>query len=511
MLGSPATSKSNGYSHRGVSSVSSVDLDIEGGGRIDESYDTGLPWPLGKSAAGTPWSAKGPAAHVPRLSVGQSAKCHLSWSRSGWQDANRWPDALRLISSSTEIRNGVLKGLLLCGTISVVVFFFELAFFPKVLFQQSARAAHDIVESGSIVGSLGNVFWLYPLIGGSYLLASSWTSDIAQATFKLRHGHLKNLSLSNNSIPPGTSRRLLQESYRVLLILNYIAIYFVLVQIPYIGRILAFLFMSMVDGYYCFEQVWISRGWSLEKRMRYCEERWSYFVAFGLPSTAVSFFHPSGLLNLMLFMLVFPFCTVLAMMAHPQPRLSASGSATTTPDYSVSAGSDSAPLSRLLPTRIPIFWPTIKLHKLLLKTLPNLAAVTHSASVQAYERSSFGRLNGGGQGINGGYGSVGKTAAQMVDGVFGGASGAHGSNFGRSSPAHWSTPMNGASETDASPNHLQRGTRMAGSSQVYPGTVGYANTNQNIHARAAYSTQSPTKTPLPPPPRGPAGNHRKAD
>lgn len=29
-------------------------------------------------------------------------------------------------------------------------------------------------------------------------------------------------------------------------------------------------------------------------------------MAFGLPSTAISFFHPSGLLNLMLFMLMFP-------------------------------------------------------------------------------------------------------------------------------------------------------------------------------------------------------------
>jgi hypothetical protein len=40
--------------------------------------------------------------------------------------------------------------------------------------------------------------------------------------------------------------------------------------------------------------------------MRYAESRWAYMIAFGLPSTAISFFHPSGLLNLMLFMLVFP-------------------------------------------------------------------------------------------------------------------------------------------------------------------------------------------------------------
>lgn len=516
MLGSPATSKTSGYPHHGATGVSSVDLDIEGGGRIDESYDTGLPWPLGTSSTGTPWSAKGPAAQIPRLSVAQSAKCHISWLRAGWHDANRWPAALRLITSSTEIRNGVLKGLLLCGTISIIVFFFELAFFPKILFQQSTKAARDIAQSGSMVGSLGNVFWLYPLIGGGYLLASSWTADVAQATYKLRHGHLKNLSLSNNSIPPATSRRLLQESYRVLLILNYIAIYLLLGQVPYIGRVLAFLFMSFVDGYYCFEQVWVSRGWSLERRMRYCEERWSYFVAFGLPSTAISFFHPSGLLNLMLFMLVFPFCMVLAMLAHPQPRLSPSGSATSTPDYNGVAGGDSAPLSRLLPSRMPVFWPTVKLHKLLLKSLPSLASATRSASVQAYERASYSRLNGNGQRVSGGYSatygsvSAGKTAAQMVDGVFSGANGAHRSNFGRSSPAHWANQTHGTNDATA-PHFISQPdvSQISSGLQASPSTATYSNTNQNIHARNAYSTQSPSKVSLPPPPRGSAGNYRK--
>lgn len=532
MLGVPANSRvtSSAFYHRpnGLS-VSDADLDIEGagGGRIDELYDVGLPWPLGSSARSTSWSAKGPAEFVPRLSLVSSLQQHLTWSRAGWRDANRWPEALKLISSSSEIRNGVLKGLLLSGTISAIVFFFELAFFPKVLFQQSSvKYTQDGNESGSIVGGLGNVFWLYPLIGGSYLLASSWTSDIAQAAYKLRHGHVRKLTLANPSLPPGTSRRLLQESYRVILILNYTVFYVLLSRIPYLGRSLSFLFMCLVDGYYCFEQAWISRGWSLDRRMRYCEERWSYFVAFGLPSTAVSFFHPSGLLNLMLFMLVFPFCTVLAMLADPQPRISASGAvATSSNGFGPGGGSDwaNAPLHRLIPSRLPIFWPTVKLHRLVLQFLPSLADAPLAPSAQAFERNAnmYGRAGqlSGASGFSvtggfGGFGTGGKRAAEVVGGIFNNDSRSN-LNSGRNSPSPW--PSYG---TDSRSSHeaTNGGAEMGGAYQLMssgggvPTTGGlatgaYNSGGQNMYSRIATAP----RVPLGPPPKGPAANHRKAD
>ncbi|TKY90074.1 hypothetical protein EX895_000072 [Sporisorium graminicola] len=532
MLGVPANSRvsSSSFYHRpkGVS-VSDVDLDIEGagGGRIDELYDAGLPWPLGTSARPTSWSAKGPAEHMPRLPLFKSLQCHLNWARAGWWDGNRWSEALRLIASSSEIRNGVLKGLLLSGTISAVVFFFELAFFPKVLFQQKspAETVQGVAESGSIVGGVGNVFWLYPLIGGSYLLASSWTSDIAQAAYKLRHGHVRRLTLSNPSLPPGTSRRLLQESYRLILIVNYTVFYIILGRIPYVGRPLSFLFMCLVDGYYCFEQAWISRGWSLDRRMRYCEERWSYFVAFGLPSTAVSFFHPSGLLNLMLFMLIFPFCTVLAMLADPQPRISASGAlASSSNGFGVGGGSEYAngPLHRLVPSRLPIFWPTVKLHRVVLQLLPALADAPLPPSTQAFERNAtmYGRTGDStgysGFSVNGGYGGFGtggKRAAELVGGIFN--NGSRTSNSGRNSPSPWQ-----AYGTAPRPSHEAVAAGVGGSSQMNAGGGGFphlggtatgaynsVSAGQNIYARASAAPQ----LPLGPPPKGPAAHHRKAE
>ncbi|EPQ32062.1 uncharacterized protein PFL1_00260 [Pseudozyma flocculosa PF-1] len=527
--------------HRPLS-VASVDLDIEGGGRIDEHYDTGLPWPLASSAQPLSWSAKGPAAQIPRLGLAHSAKAHLTWARAGWSDANRWPEAIRLIANSSEIRNGILKGLFLSGVIAALVFFLELAFLPTVLFEQPLVASHS--DSASVnspseaLGSLGNVFWLYPLIGGSYLLASSWTTDVAEAAYRLRHGHVRNaLSIASFTPPAGTSRRLVRESYRLFLIVNYAAVVVLLGRIPYLGRPLSFLFMSFVDGYYCFEQAWIARGWSLERRTRYCEERWSYFVAFGLPSTAVSFFHPSGLLNLMLFMLVFPFCTVLAMLANPQPRISASGSSSTfSPDPSSAASNhdSTGPLSVFLPGRLPVFWPTIKLHRLVLRTFPALADVPQTATSKAFERSyAYSRVASGGIGIpGGGMGGVGapsgRTAAQLVGGIWGGGAGASRNLGGGGSPnpSAWSSPQlggepNGAGLWGAAPMHPTGHAAAGAAASGYGAYSTSSDSMQTLHSRAGgplspskvqNGAAGPPQAMPPPPPKGKArGNARKLD
>lgn len=87
----------NGSRHRAnLSLATSVDLDVEGGGRLDEDYDAG--W----SANSIAWSAKGPAAYASTMSIAQSAKCHLMWARSGWSDANKWLEAAKLSSRCVQ-------------------------------------------------------------------------------------------------------------------------------------------------------------------------------------------------------------------------------------------------------------------------------------------------------------------------------------------------------------------------------------------------------------------------
>ena len=105
---------------------------------------------------------------------------------------------------------------------------------------------------------------------------------------------------------------LASQIYRLALVANYTLVGMSISKLSklllpgylrYFGEAISFVLMCWVDAYYCFELLYIAKGWGFEKRARYTEMRWSYFVGFGIPSTAVSYFHTSGLLNLMLFML----------------------------------------------------------------------------------------------------------------------------------------------------------------------------------------------------------------
>ncbi|KAL9940424.1 hypothetical protein V8E36_001129 [Tilletia maclaganii] len=374
-------------------SLSSQDFDVEGAALDGDDYDAGLaslpligPYLVGGPHAGgagaTAWSAKGPAAFKPAVGVMGSVRDHLGWARAGWRDANRWLEAGKLVAGSSDIRNNLLKGFLLTSTVVGGIYALELTLVPTHIFAHNEDA--DVTTN-----SLENVFVVYPLIAAAYWVASLWTVDVARAAYSYTHG--RSFSVVP-ALPAGTSRRFLQESYRIILVLNYLAICYVLQHIPLLGRPMAFFFMSFIDGYYIFETIWVARGWSLERRMRYAECRWSYFVAFGLPSTLISFFHPSGLLNVMLFMLIFPFCTVLALLSAPQPR--------------------SLPTSEPWLARIPFFVLTVKVHRVLLRTFP----------APAYRGAAYGsgrNASGPGMGVGGGYRSTSMNNGSAVAGGFG--------------------------------------------------------------------------------------------
>lgn len=317
----------------------SVDFDTDASVsvQLDDNYDEGL-----SPQAGL-WSAKGPTAHAARASLGKSAELHAGWALAGLRDANNLRRVLAFVRASATLRIGLLKGLVMSGLVCVLVHVFRLSLVPRDMGQHSAW-----------FGSVGHVFWLYPLIAGSYLLASTWSTSIAEAAFLAQNIQPRT--------PPQADAIWVEHVVRLALVLNYSIVCFAVQSLPWVGPPLAFLFMCFVDGYFCFEQVWAGRGWSLEKRLRFAESHWSFLVGFGVPSTAISFFHPSGLLNLMLFMLVFPICIVLAYLADPQPRSAAFGAQTTMLPSTVQGGREQM-LAWLLPARIPLFWPTVRLRR----------------------------------------------------------------------------------------------------------------------------------------------------
>ncbi|KAK0552566.1 hypothetical protein OC846_002858 [Tilletia horrida] len=423
-------------------SLSSTDFDVEGAALDGDDYDAGLSLPLIGSGPthGPAWSAKGPAAYKPTLTPLASAREHLQWARAGWRDANRWLEAAKLVAGSAEVRNSLLKGFLLTSSVVGGIYFLELTMVPTHIFFQNQHT--DVTTT-----SLENVFVVYPLIAAAYWLASLWTADVAKAAYTARHGRTVS---ALPSLPAGTSRRFLQESYRIILVINYLAICYALQKLPLLGRPFAFFFMSFIDGYYIFETIWVARGWTLERRMRYAECRWSYFVAFGLPSTLISFFHPSGLLNVALFMLIFPFCTVLALLSSPQPR-------------------NPTPSEPWL-ARIPFFVVTVRLHRALLRAFPGPAnrGPIYPVPGAVGANAGYGRLGAGMGGHGGvaayGYGSGAAGGAGIGGGMMGaggsgyagavgggGGSGFDGSSLGRRTAAQMVGGAWGASNLSSSP------------------------------------------------------------
>ncbi|PKI85662.1 hypothetical protein MVES_000016 [Malassezia vespertilionis] len=245
------------------------------------------------------------------MSLYRSLRLHTRWFTCGVIDANQWKRAYNLVIISRPVRNGVVKGVILSGAICALVHFTSLTLLPDL-----ARLWKDPGDKETLiwVGSVSNVFWLYPLIAGSYLIAATWTSGIAEAVLSAQNMR------ENVARMHARNTTWVDRISRIILIVNYSVVCYALQYTPYLGKLLSFFVLSLVDGYFCFEQVWIVRGWSFEKRLRFCESHWTYLVGFGIPSTLVSFFHPSNLLNMLLFMLVFPMCTVLALLAEPQPN-----------------------------------------------------------------------------------------------------------------------------------------------------------------------------------------------
>ena len=114
---------------------------------------------------------------------------------------------------------------------------------------------------------------------------------------------------------------------------------FALRYIPIVGAPLSFLYCSAANSYYVFEAQWLKSGWPLFERIQYLEQRWSYFLGFGLPITLISFWsyvHPPSLqefsrltkigttrsdpiVNFSLFSLYFPIAVLMASFAIPVP------------------------------------------------------------------------------------------------------------------------------------------------------------------------------------------------
>ncbi|KAG8217887.1 EI24-domain-containing protein [Butyriboletus roseoflavus] len=270
----------------------------------------------------------------------------------GLIDAFRWDIVIRTASSDPEVRSNILKSLLLNMLSLTSIYIFDLILQPLVHDHPSWLHRN--------VGWFYRVLWLLPVVGVSFYLNSSWCNIIAKRTFVLQHG---NRAPQQQPVTyTGMLTMLATSAYRAVMVLTSVIVSFALGTIPYGGPLISFAFMCWIDAYYCFEFIWIARGLSLSSRVRYLEERWPYFFAFGFPSAAICTWG-SGLANAALFALLFPAYIIMAMYARPVPQDPFN------PHLSSEKHDAVRYPSPLIPIRLPVFAMVIWLNDLIVRIL----------------------------------------------------------------------------------------------------------------------------------------------
>lgn len=292
------------------------------------------------------------SAYPTFISLQETIKLQLTWASRGTLEAFRWDVVVKTATSDREIRSNIFKSLLLNSLSLTSIYAFDLLLQPLVHNHPSWIHRN--------VGWFYRVLWLFPVVGVSYYLNSSWCNLIAKRSFVLQHG---NRATHQQPVTyNGMLTMLATSAYRAVMIITSVIVSLALGSIPVAGSWISFAFMCWVNAYYCFEFVWVARSSSLAQRVRHLEERWAYYFAFGLPS-AVICNCGSGLANAALFALTFPAFIIMAMHARPVPQ----------DPYNPAPSTESTDTVRfpspLVPIRMPVFTIVIWLNDLVVRVL----------------------------------------------------------------------------------------------------------------------------------------------
>ncbi|PPQ99932.1 hypothetical protein CVT24_009567 [Panaeolus cyanescens] len=341
------------------------------------------------------------------LSLQDTVLLQFRWAWKGLLDAFRWNVPVTTVMSDAEIRAHVYKSLLLNSLSLVSIYIFDWLLHPLV--QGQERWLHRNI------GRFYQVLWLLPLVGVSLYLNGTWSSTIAKRVYLLQHG-------GRPAAPQAVSytgmlNSLATSAYRIIMVSTSFMVWYCLSMIPFIGHPLGLVFFCWVDAYYCFEHLWIARGYSLSRRIRHLEERWAYFLAFGIPSTAVCVWS-STLANAALFALVYPWFIIMAMHAQPVPEDPYNPMPPQTPlatkfpsQFKTPTGSGTAQgqqdgiqhPSPLVPIRLPIFALVLTLNDAVVRVLNFIGGrrVVRHPAAPSFDmgRSGKGRAYDGAYGV----------------------------------------------------------------------------------------------------------------
>lgn len=287
------------------------------------------------------------------LSTAESVQLQLRWAWCGLYDSFRWNVLWRALSSDEELRGYVGKAILLNLVSLAVVWVADPIIAPWY---------HNHAGWSKFWRILAT-FWLCVALSVSAYLNTTWVAAISRRAYTLRHGA--------HAVQPvgyaGMVKAVATSAYRAVMMVTSLLVSVGLGSLPWIGPFAGFVSFCWIDSYYCFEFNWISRGMSLTSRVRHLEERWAYYLAFGLPSTAVCMMG-RGLTSLFLFALVYPIYIILSVHANPKPHDPYNPSPLASHDGVTHP-------SPFVPIRIPIFAFVIWMNDCIVSVITPVSAV----------------------------------------------------------------------------------------------------------------------------------------
>lgn len=299
-------------------------------------------------------------------------------------------------SSDVEVRTNVLKSLLLNSLSLASIYTFD---FVLLLIFPHGRNEQQWLHRN--IGWFYNILWVLPVVTISLYLNRTWSSTIASRTFALQHGSRNHHHTPEQASYGGMLTAIATSAYRAIMVCTSVAVPFLLrmLPIPYAGEVAGVLLFCWVDAYYCFEFVWIAKGMSLSQRVRHLEDRWAYYLAFGLPSTVLCTWS-SSLASAAIFALVFPAYIIMATHARPVPLDPYHPVASTRYSDKNTTDTETYP-SPFIPIRLPVFAPVLWLNDRIIELLNIVAGGSTGAQIRQERMRSpeLDRTESGTQGV----------------------------------------------------------------------------------------------------------------
>ena len=239
---------------------------------------------------------------------------------------------LQLLRAHEVIRNKLLKCVLLNGVVlllSIIIFEYVVLRVIEIIVSNVYSTLVSPSETGifkwltTVLWYVFTGFWVLPLSWISKPINTIWFMDIASATYEANQKNKDRRKAKPKSIlSQGVSVFIADMLFSLVLELLFLVQGLMFSQIPFIGGLLNIFHLAMYYSLYAFEYKWINEGWRVEKRVSYIEQRWPYFLGFGLPLALAVGSVESTIISGCIYAMGFPLFIISASKSQPEESAS---------------------------------------------------------------------------------------------------------------------------------------------------------------------------------------------